>query len=355
SGFKEERRAYDSQRKRLARRLRQRRTQLNVRQLLHGGHEEELESQIKSLQVEIASLQEERETAKNEYEAIATDHEDEVSLRRRLQAELNSTMGSLVEQRNEDKELREQLARTRELLNERAQQVTELRHEVDSLVRKQAENSDATDAEQVEELMSLRHERDTLQDELSALRAVHAEQAAAAADNSEMQDLQRRFEMLVEKVRDLKNRNAELETELDSWRSNPELAEADGDAEYQARLAALRNVQAGGPAVADQLPAAGKDARDITEDRGDGDHLAEERAELRRLQDEWHEKLRAAEVEISIERAENGRVRSQLQEKLRDLEVQIKQLEGGGGVVEGKGGKPRRKWMERLGLNNDDE
>ena len=48
--------------------------------------------------------------------------------------------------------------------------------------------------------------------------------------------------------------------------------------------------------------------------------VREERENLKRIQDEWREKLRLAEVEISVERAKLARDKSQLEERLRQME-----------------------------------
>jgi hypothetical protein len=48
-----------------------------------------------------------------------------------------------------------------------------------------------------------------------------------------------------------------------------------------------------------------------------------EQERLRKLQEEWREKLRGAEVEIAVQRAENARRRAELDEKARDIEAQL--------------------------------
>ena len=83
--------------------------------------------------------------------------------------------------------------------------------------------------------------------------------------------------------------------------------------------------------------------------------VREERENLKRLQTELQEKLRQAEVDISMERAKIARERVKLDEKLRVLE------ERGGDtqVQEGdanRGGAPvRGRWLARLGLKDLDE
>jgi hypothetical protein len=81
--------------------------------------------------------------------------------------------------------------------------------------------------------------------------------------------------------------------------------------------------------------------------------IQEERKNLARLQEEWRDKLRQAEIEISLERAKNARERSQLDEKLRALEQQ-----GVNPTIVGKEKEPakptRGRWLARLGLTGSE-
>ncbi len=68
--------------------------------------------------------------------------------------------------------------------------------------------------------------------------------------------------------------------------------------------------------------------------------IRQERERLQQAQDEWREKLRQAEVDISVERAKIGRERAEFEEKLRSLEADRLQVQAGG--TGGKHGKPAR-------------
>lgn len=82
----------------------------------------------------------------------------------------------------------------------------------------------------------------------------------------------------------------------------------------------------------------------------DHDELVrQEREELQRLQADWHDKLRKAELEISIERAKIARERMALEEKLREqertsLRATLDSKEAGGT------GNQKGRWLARLGL-----
>ncbi len=79
----------------------------------------------------------------------------------------------------------------------------------------------------------------------------------------------------------------------------------------------------------------------------DNDELIQqERQKLKEIQSEWEEKLRQAEIDLSMERARLARERSQLEAELnskRDAEP-----------CEDNAGKPKkRKWLEHLGLKDE--
>jgi hypothetical protein len=81
--------------------------------------------------------------------------------------------------------------------------------------------------------------------------------------------------------------------------------------------------------------------------------ILEERKNLVRIQEECRDKLRQAEVEISLERAKIARERSQLEEKLRTLHEQGVDL----AIADEKkeSAKPARgRWLAQLGLTNTD-
>ena len=81
--------------------------------------------------------------------------------------------------------------------------------------------------------------------------------------------------------------------------------------------------------------------------------IAHERDNLKQLQEEWKDKLRKAEVELSVERAKIARERADMQGQLKQLE-QAKDKES---TQPGNGdSKPSRgNWLSRLGLKDGEE
>ena len=85
--------------------------------------------------------------------------------------------------------------------------------------------------------------------------------------------------------------------------------------------------------------------------------VQQERENLRRMQEEWREKLRRAEIEISVERAKIARERVELEEKLRSLEAARANdpppSADALGADKGKS-RSRGRWLTRLGLQDDE-
>ena len=231
-------------------------------------------------------------------------------------------------------------------------------------------------------------------------------EAPAEANSQLQEDLPRRFEMAVDDVRQLKRRIAELEEELAAvpqtavsqsrhksdgpmdWESTKKrlLAELEGDAKLAEDKQSLsdddRMTVEGAIRITDQMVierdreidqlkrqlsnhAASVDSviESNAADRSsiellDKDEIVQqERQRLLDLQREWQDKLRQAEVEISVHRARIARERSEVDEKLRVLESEkaaFANQQPGGEPSSAKGKKPGGRWLARLGLKESD-
>lgn len=245
------------------------------------------------------------------------------------------------------------------------------------------------------ELIAIRQERDELAARAADLAA--AMEASAAVDHDgqqEREDLQRRFEMAVDDVRQLKHENAELREKLAAAGSaNGAAAEAveGGDwAAQRARLMAMLEQEEDAGEISSERAAeratvsktiaatdrviANKD-QEIQELRakldagaaaGAGDEeaaareafcdaddvIAAERQRLAKLTAEWEAKLRAAELEFSVERARLAREQAALREKMFEIESGAYAPAHGDGA---DGTKPRRRWLSALGLHEEEQ
>jgi hypothetical protein len=82
--------------------------------------------------------------------------------------------------------------------------------------------------------------------------------------------------------------------------------------------------------------------------------IREERENLKRVQEEWREKLRLAEVEISVERAKLARDKSQLDERFRQMEESGNSASGAPTEEKSQAKPSRGRWLEKLGLKEGD-
>jgi chromosome segregation ATPase len=241
------------------------------------------------------------------------------------------------------------------------------------------------------ELIALRAERDALAERVETLERQPIE--PVDADSAEqIADLQRRFELAVEDVRELKTKNAELESRLSAARSSGGHSDAGGmdwesqkrrmlasledegdaaiDEERRQERASIQNTIDMTDAVVaekdreiEQLrtqlaeaasgrPEAAEHERQqkIDEIVNADEVVAEHRQRIAQLEHEMQDKLRATELELSVERAKIAREKSELEELRIDFESRRKSHEGGSGTKS----LPRRRWLSKLGLSGDE-
>ncbi|WP_347245629.1 hypothetical protein [Thermogutta sp.] len=225
-----------------------------------------------------------------------------------------------------------------------------------------------------------------LEEELEALRR--------EGNASAQSQLQERYNLALAEIRELRQKNAELEKKLARGHSNGSADGRAGDgrildweAEKQRILAALELESEDSPdgtAQKDRVRIqeiiarteallAEKDneiaeLRRLLDEQStsigslavgaaalerllDQDEvIRQQREHLRQLEEEWKEKLRKAELEISLERAKIARERALLEEKQRELEEKLEALESAAASGD-KAKPPRGRWLTRLGLN----
>ena len=238
-------------------------------------------------------------------------------------------------------------------------------------------NRPALTIDDSDEIERLRHERDDL--------ARRLEEANEFADPSqEMEDLRARFQMAVEDLRALKTENADLRDQLASgggsaaavdnggndWESQKRrllaALEGEGEGQIDAPRREERAAIAGTIQITDAVVAE-KDAeirrlREQLESASDIEPVSAveaavldndevirvERERIAKLEEEWREKIRAAELEMSVERAKLARAQSELAEQQMELET-LRAASGNGAAP----GESRRNWFNKLGLGND--
>jgi hypothetical protein len=242
------------------------------------------------------------------------------------------------------------------------------------------------------ELVALRAERDALAQRIEELEQQPAPVAVDA--DEQMSELQRRFELAVEDVRELKTKNAELEARLASkkvshadgsggggsdWESMKKrllasLEEATDDSDNplpeKERITISDTIEMTDAVVADkdreieqlkaQLAEASEHSRVAEADHEqqeinellDGDAIiAEHRQRIALLEREMEDKLRAAELELSVERAKVAREKVELE----DLRVEIDSRRPAAPASTAAPAQPRRRWLSKLGISSDEQ
>jgi chromosome segregation ATPase len=386
-----------------------------ARRLLHAQQdrirefEDTLQGHIESLLDEHRAQQrsalQREEDLSTQIAALTEDLQRSETSRRELEETLDEARVALSRVSNEQRELHRQVAEGQRLLDTRAEELEELRAQLANRGPdgEQAFQELAALRNEVDELQAesdkLQRERDELQTRLDEALRCQESPSADPANSPEMQDLQERFEMAVQEVRELKSQNERLEQELNRGEpasSAPEATPSQGfdwEAQKQRLLAQLETdfdesdpeqaqdklTVEGAIRITDQVVAEKEREIDglqaLLQNQSDNlgqvavgaaaltemlDHdelIQQERENLSRLQEEWREKLRKAEVDISVERAKIARERMQLEEKLRSLEAEQSRYadKDAGDDSADKSQKPSRgRWLTRLGLKEDD-
>jgi hypothetical protein len=308
------------------------------------------------------------------------------------------------------KKVADQLAMRESELEEAHRMCDQLVAQVSELEKAQAAGVAA--AASSEELKAITRERDDLVEHARELeQRVHAAERAAAeaamsasnasGDGEANAELQQRFEMAMQDLREQKARNDDLEqrlaqarrsaasaapasTEGFDWEAQKRkmLASMDDDfseeneQDRRDRLAIEDTIRITDQALAQKdqeiyelkdllqnqssnLGSVAVGAAAIAQLLDQDELIMQERERLRVSQEEWREKLRVAEVELSVERAKIARERMMLEDKFRQFEEQAAnrgtadagQGSSGGGNDDGKG---KRRWLSRLGIRDTD-
>jgi len=281
----------------------------------------------------------------------------------------------------ETKALRVQLAQARKLLNSRAEELKQLRAE---LAAQAGRGGDAERA--LEELFAIRNEREQLLAHLAEAERKLAD--ASATDTRDVDELQARFELAVQEIRELKSKNEQLERQACSaeprvdagsfsWEQQKArlMRELEGFNDADQQQAADKLTVQGAIAITDQV--VGEKDREIADLRlrleqydkleagappGPAapdyelhreEAIRAEQEKLSALQAEWQAKLCEAEVEVSVQRAKLARERMEIEEQRRALEQQREEL-GPAASKPATGKTQTGRWLSRLGLKDDD-
>jgi DNA repair exonuclease SbcCD ATPase subunit len=321
-----------------------------------------------------------------------------------LEGQLAAAKAELLASRRAQDELRAAVASGAGESDVARREFETLRNEAAAL-RSQLEQAQAEHARAIDELRTaqppaadpaemakLRQEHDRLREQLAASEAELRKRANSGEHASgERSDLQRRFEMAVEEVREMKRANAELESKLKArggaviptvgggldWEAQKQrlLASLEAFTDDDEAAVAERASIEGTIRITDQVvaqkdeeiaelkrrlaqlgedSAASSKSSAVAELLDHDEVIRQEREKLVQAQAEWREKIGKAEIDISVERAKIARDRAVLEEKTRQL--QSDQDRQAANQENSDPSKPTRgRWLARLGLKDLDE
>ncbi len=209
------------------------------------------------------------------------------------------------------------------------------------------------------------------------LLQLNAELESRLQDSSapkEIQDLQKLYEMSCDEIRELKSQLEEISTaaaaepnaaeddvldweaakrrmmaelEMEDGLTEPDLGKIDRIVAQTDQLVAEKDGEIERLRNQLEMTGGGKVIESLLEDC---DVVRQERERLSKLQTEWEEKLRAAEIDISIERAKISREIAAQQEQLRNLEDKARAQTS----ADSEDSAPTRgRWLARLGLGEE--
>ncbi|MEM8947270.1 MAG: hypothetical protein AAGD11_19005 [Planctomycetota bacterium] len=351
------------------------------------------ENQLDQSRQQLAALQSEHETALANLTAAQESVDVLQSDGEQVRVQLSDAERHIAEL-SKLEHADEQLEQTRRKFELALADVHKLKRE-NAELREELQSRPEADDQESPELVSLRSERDALAERVAELESAPAP-AADSESQQELQDLQRRFELAVDDVRQLKQDNTELRQQLEAASDTPAARPSDDSQDWQAQKARLmaaldaedqgmidqhrveeRATIEGTISITDRIVAekdallakrdaeigeinaqlegrpAGTDMQELrdqitAEVLGDDQAVQAECERLKHQQELLDTKLREAELEISLERAKLAREQASLEEKLALLPEMMAEEDS-------TPDKPRRRWLSALGLRDDDE
>jgi chromosome segregation ATPase len=346
-----------------------------------------LEAARDEMAQQVARLEADHRAQNEQWQAQLAEFEQKLS---EQQAARNDQRSAWSQERegleHENRELQQKFDLALEDVQRLRGRVTELEQEL----ARRPESNEADSAE----LVALRAERDALSERVEQLEREPPTRVDASSEQ-QMADLQRRFELAVEDVRELKTKNAQLESRLASagkqpaasadsggsdWESQKRrlLASLEGegddpdDSQRQRERVSIENtIEMTDAVVAEkdsqiaqlkaQLAAAGQAGSTRDDDQNDkireivdaDEVIAEHRRRIAELEREIEEKLRTAELELSVERAKLARQKAEVDDLRAELESQRSALDAH--APGSAAGMPRRRWLSKLGLSGEEQ
>jgi len=318
-------------------------------------------------------------------------------LRRHIQAELGC-QDQLIDQKSRELDDRNARVEEREKkLRDQREDVAEQSKMLQQLKEEHAKQQDQWEqlrqrcATQQDDLFSQLNQRF---EQLGAQQANLPRQQSKDGESADFEDMRSQLELALGEIHDLKSANGTLKKQLESVHGGGTYPVISSDLDWETqKKEMLARLEASGDETGEEQVTNRQRSNDIIKKTDqlltdkqreidelkqlleeqssnigdvavgaaaiagileDDELIMQERENLAAMQDEWRQKLRIAEVDISMERAKLARGRADLEDRIQDLERQLAQS-GSGENTKGKSSSANRgRWLERLGLKSDD-
>lgn len=351
-------------------------------------------AQINELDSNIETLRREQEDREQNAARAATESAQTIE-------QLREEIAELKQQLTEDRKEHDRLAEQNVALETSAADAQQRADQLDSEAGRLRDELEAKNAEphvDPAEAKEWQAERVTLIDKLADAELQVSELSQIKKKVEKQEELERRFEMAVEDARKLKTRVAELEEQLSNGSSNspaPVTTQVGANLDWEAmksqmmasfaddfdetdeqqheekltiegtiritdevvadkerEIAELRKtLESQSEAVGDVAVGAAAIAEMVDKD----EIIQQEREQLVQLKEQWREKLRQAEIEISVERAKMARQRAEIEDRQQTLDSSEVRHEANGANRSPETKSSGGRWLARLGLKDLDE
>ncbi len=351
-----------------------------------AGNSDELELKLRQLQEDNARLE---ETLGNQREQIEEEQDSENARLLETVAQLNGTIEELEKQASASEDLTEQLLRAEG-------EIEQLRT---SVANNEASSDDAATTEELEQANAKIEQLERQLTEKEELLSQTPPDSSDPEQEARVTELEQQLAEFQEKVELLEQENERLAAlehsmppggnrphvnfnqESLSWEERKKLImeqlehdDSPQSSEVQASKLEIESILETTQAEIERRDRDIEELRTIIEQQSDtkqgvaigaaaiaqmfddDELVVQEREKLKTLQSEWEDKVRQAEIDISMERAKLARQRSEVECKVAELEAQLAKH---GGTLppapneEAAGGRTR-KWLEHLGLKEED-
>jgi chromosome segregation ATPase len=249
---------------------------------------------------------------------------------------------------------------------------------------------------QAEKIAAVEQELARAHQELAKLKD---QQSNGGGSDHRLEDMHRRYEMAIEDLKAERARRLELEAQLARAKASASSSSSEGTLDWESQkrrlLASLeadfdddeaseerkqqrlaiedvirktdeivaaknREVESLEQLLKEQssnVGALGVGVNAVAEVLDKDEVIRQERENLLQLQNEWREKLRQAEIDISLDRAKIARERAELEQKLSEIRQAAAASASGGKPSSDKADKKPsvRRWLSRLGLKDEDD